>query len=405
MRATVVAFGPVEEKVRRQLERCAEQAIVGVLCADAHYGYSQPVGAAVAYRDYISPSGVGYDIACGNKAVKTSLQCDGWEPSHVAKIMDEIVSTISFGVGRNNNERVESPVVSEIAGHHMPEIRKMGWMAEGQLGTVGAGNHYVDLFRDEDGWLWIGVHFGSRGFGHHSARGFLNLAVGRKWDERVGDAMDAPATLLKIGTPLADDYLSVMEIAGRYACAGRDWVCDRVSQILGTEITDAVHNHHNFAWKETHNGEDMWVVRKGCTPAFPGQRSFIGATMGEPAYIIEGIDSDEARAALFSTVHGAGRAMSRNEAAGKKKWVRDPKTGKKHPMRIGGGKINWEDTLAFLREQRIVLRGGAADEAPGAYKRLEEVLAYHAGTVRIVHQLIPIGVAMAGDEIEDPYKD
>jgi tRNA-splicing ligase RtcB (3'-phosphate/5'-hydroxy nucleic acid ligase) len=403
--ATVVSFGPVEEKVRDQLDRCAKQAVVAVLCADNHYGYSQPVGAAVAYRDYISPSGVGYDIACGNKAVKTNLMCGDWEPPHVAKIMDEIVATISFGVGRNNNEHVEHPVTSEIAGHHMPEIRRMGWMADGQLGTVGAGNHYIDLFRDEEGWLWVGVHFGSRGFGHHAAVGFLNLAAGRPWDGRGSEKMDAPPTLLKIGTALADDYLSVMEIAGRYAYAGRDWVCNRVLQILGASETDSVHNHHNFAWRERHSDDDMWVIRKGCTPAFPGQRSFIGATMGEPAYIIEGIDSEEARTALFSTVHGAGRVMSRNEAAGKKKWIRDPRTGKKRPTRMGGGKINWEETRASLRERGIVLRGGAADEAPGAYKRLEEVLAYHEGTIRIVHKLTPIGVAMAGDEIEDPYKD
>jgi tRNA-splicing ligase RtcB len=386
--------------------RCVtDEAVAAVLCADNHYGYSMPIGGAVAYRDMISPSGVGFDIACGNKAVRTNLVSDDIEPEYVSWLMSEIVDKVSFGVGRNNKEEVDHEVLSEIAGHHMPEIKKMGWMAASQLGTVGAGNHYVDLFVDESGYVWVGVHFGSRGFGHKSATGFLNLAAGRKWNERHGDKMDAPPTLLSLTTALGQDYLQVMEIAGRYAYAGRDWVCAKVLDIMKAQEAESVHNNHNFTWSETHFGEKVWVVRKGCTPAFPGQRSFVGATMGEPALIIEGVDSEKSRQALYSTVHGAGRAMSRNEAAGKKKWVRDPKTGRKRVPRVGGGKIDWTKTVEDLRAQGVELRGGAADEAPGAYKRLSEVITYHLDTVKVLHTLTPIGVAMAGDEVEDPYKD
>src|ERR671920_1140632 len=101
------------------------------------------------------------------------------------------------------------------------------------------------------------------------------------------------------------------------AHAGREIVVAQVLSILGTEQVEAVHNHHNFAWRERHDGDDLYVIRKGATPAFPGQRGFVGASMGEPAVILEGVESNDSRAALYSTVHGAGRAMSRTKAAGK----------------------------------------------------------------------------------------
>ena len=111
-----------------------------------------------------------------------------------------------------------------------------------------------------------------------------------------------------------------MTLAGRYAYAGpRRRLRGGAAGILGAEALEEVHNHHNYAWREEHGGEDAWVVRKGATPAFPGQRGFVGATMGEPAVILEGVESDAAREALYSTVHGAGRAMSRTQAAGRRR--------------------------------------------------------------------------------------
>jgi hypothetical protein len=108
-----------------------------------------------------------------------------------------------------------------------------------------------------------------------------------------------------------------MTLAGEYAYAGRDVVVDKVLEILGTQAIESIHNHHNYAWKETHRGEDVWVIRKGCTPAWPGQQGFVGATMGEPSVILEGIESPAMVDLLYSTVHGAGRVMSRSQAAGK----------------------------------------------------------------------------------------
>jgi tRNA-splicing ligase RtcB len=115
------------------------------------------------------------------------------------------------------------------------------------------------------------------------------------------------------------DYIRAMRLAGHYAYAGRDWVCETVVGILGGKIMEEVHNYNNFAWEETHYGGTYWVVRKGATPAFPGQRSFIGSSMGDVSIIVEGVDSDLSRAAFYSTIHGAGRIMSRTKAAGKRR--------------------------------------------------------------------------------------
>src|SRR5262249_62355526 len=125
---------------------------------------------------------------------------------------------------------------------------------------------------------------------------------------------NAPAALIDEDSEWGRRYIAAMELAGRYAYAGREWVVERVRRIVGGAVTDTVHNHHNYAWRETHKGRDVWVVRKGATPAFPGQRGFVGGSMGDDAMIIESVESPQARASLYSTVPGAGRLFGRQEA-------------------------------------------------------------------------------------------
>ncbi len=409
---TITTFGELDQRSLDQLTRCAEagDADYAVLCADHHPGYSQPIGGVVAYRDFISPSGVGYDIACGNKAVKTNLTVD--DGVEIAKVMDAIVQTVSFGVGRNNATRVDDTVIDEIREATFAPQRQLTDLAAGQLGTVGSGNHYVDLFADEGGTIWIGIHFGSRGFGHKTASGFLALANGLKFEEQAKEGeMDSPPILFSIDSEIGQAYIEAMTLAGKYAYAGRDAVANTVLQILGAEAVEEVHNHHNFAWKETHVGTDYWVIRKGATPAFPGQRGFVGGSMGDISVILEGIDTDEAKSALHSTVHGAGRVMSRTQAAGRWKKIDEERTdpqGKQYRFKRrvrSGGLIDWDAARRELTTRGIELRGAGADEAPGVYKRLPDVLGHHAGSVRVLHTLTPLGVAMAGDDVFDPYKD
>jgi len=396
-------FGALQEDAYKQILMCAEKGEYGVLCADHHIGYSMPIGGVVAYKNYISPSGVGFDIACGNKAVMTDAEAVDIK---IKNIMDEIFKKIGFGLGRPNPEPVEHPVLENIAKSELPYIRKMLPLAQQQLGTVGSGNHYVDLFKDEEGKLWIGVHFGSRGFGHKIAMGFLALARNMKFDDKPKDAnnMFSPPTLLKVDSEIGQDYIYSMRLAGEYAYAGRDEVIKKVLRILGVKSVYEVHNHHNFAWKEKHFGEILWVIRKVCTPAFPDQSSFIGSTMADESVIVQGVESKESREALYSTVHGAGRIMSRMKAAGKMKWKRGKK-GEHYPVRITGGLINFKDVRKMMAAKKIELRGGGADESPDCYKNLDDVLKYHKNTLNIIHRLKPIGVAMAGEDVYDPYKD
>ena len=167
----------IDQAAIDQLQNCLLEDSIGVLTADAHKGYSMPVGGAIAYKDHISPSGVGYDIGCGNMAVRTNLKY--YDLYHdIQRVMDEIYSRISFGMGRPNNEPVDHPILEEINNHYFPEIKNLSSLASNQLGTVGGGNHFVDLFYDEEEYVWIGVHFGSRGFGHKIASGFLSLSKG-----------------------------------------------------------------------------------------------------------------------------------------------------------------------------------------------------------------------------------
>ena len=391
MGAKTKIFGEHDEATIKQIETCvAAGGEHGVLCADGHKGYAQPIGGVVAYKDKISLSGVGFDIACGNLAIRTDVTRPQLQSS-IEKIMDDVVRDISFGIGQKSKTRVEHEVFDDPAWELQP-MRELKPVAADQLGTVGGGNHYVDLFADEEDRIWVGVHFGSRGLGHKTATHFLKAAGGK-------DGMDVPPTVVDEKSEIGHDYLAAMNLAGRYAYAGREAAARHVVRgIFGAQIVEEVHNHHNFAWREKHSGEEYWVVRKGATPAFPGQKGFVGGSMGDDAVIIEGIDSPISREALFSTIHGAGRIMSRTAAKG-----RFVKVGKKRIRQEG--LVRHDEMMKWIADKGVVLRGGDLDEAPQAYRRLADVLAAHAGTIRILHTLRPLGVAMAGRDIVDPYKD
>jgi tRNA-splicing ligase RtcB (3'-phosphate/5'-hydroxy nucleic acid ligase) len=387
-------FGRHDERTLAQMQRCMQVGSVagGVLCADGHLGYAHPIGGVIAYEDHVSISGVGFDIGCGNLAARLDVRKSEIE-DRAGAIARDIAGNIGFGLGRANAERVEHPLFDDEERWNAAAVQDLKPMARSQLGTVGSGNHYVDLFEDEEGFVWIGVHFGSRGLGHRSATKYLKQAGGR-------DGMDVEPALVRADSELGQRYLAAMELAGAYAYAGREWVVEKVRSILGANITDAVHNHHNYAWREEHFGRELWVVRKGATPAFPRQRGFVGGSMGDDAVILEGIDGDPSREALYSTIHGAGRVMSRTEARGR--FQRDPATGKKLRM---PGRVRHDEMLAWLREKGVLLVGGGLDEAPQAYRRLPDVLAEHQATVRVLHTLKPFAVIMAGANEFDPYKD
>jgi len=386
-----MVFGTHETDTLKQFDNCLNSGNVeaGVLCADGHYGYSQPIGGVVVYDGQISPSGVGFDIACGNKAVKTSLMYTDIQ-ANIASIMDELAGKVQFGVGKSSGENKDHPVFEdtdwdvykEIGKHEHDQLKSL---ARKQLGTTGSGNHYVDLLVDtKTDEVWIANHFGSRGLGHRTATGFLNLADGRRFSDKPKQApMQSKPVLLDMDSELGIMYYQAMQIAGKYAYAGRDVVINQVLDVLGAKAVEEIHNHHNYAWKEVHSGKEYIVVRKGATPAAPGQKGFVGGSMGDISVILQGVDSEKSRNAFYSTVHGAGRIMSRTQAAGKRR------KGKRT-----GGAIQPNQMHKAVRNFGVELRGGGTDESPFVYRQLQEVLDAHAGTVEVLHELRPIGVVM-----------
>ena len=398
-------FGTHDDATLAQLRDVASRAEGAALMADGHVGYVMPIGGVAAYDEKVSVVGVGFDIACGNCAIRTDLTAaQVGNAVRWRQIADEIEATLSFGVGRKNqadDAPTDHPLFESDAWHAVPaqERGRLKTKARQQLGTVGSGNHYVDVFADEEGAVWVGVHFGSRGLGHTVASAFLALGQNRAWGER------APETevLLPLGAPIGHDYWQLMTLAGEYAYAGREWVARKVVSLLGGRELELVHNHHNFAWREEHQGRELVVVRKGATPAFPGQRGFVGGSMGDDAVIVRGAVTEDSavadlqRGALYSTVHGAGRVMSRTQAAGK----RNRRTGEvKSP-----GRVTPDMMRDWMGQRGVILRGGGLDESPHVYRRLPEVLAAQEGTIAVERVLRPIVVVMAGANEFDPYKD
>jgi tRNA-splicing ligase RtcB len=365
----------------------AHPAVRGaVLMPDGHLGYAIPIGGVVAYEDAISPSGVGFDIGCGVLAVNTGVAWSEFA-ADAARIATQIQRDVAFGIGRNNPEPIDAPVLHDPRWDDLPgALRGRKHMAADQLGTVGSGNHYVDVLEAENGDAWVATHFGSRGFGHKTASFFLKECGAKD------GMMVAPAVIERTRAPdLFDGYVNAMELAGEYAYEGRRLVVDQVLRILGSgEPTQIVHNHHNYAWRE--NG--VWVVRKGATPAHPGQSGFVGGSMNDGAVVVTGTDG--AKQTLWSTVHGAGRVMSRTAAAGRFRKI--------------DGKRVWEP--GAITQERfnkstvgVTLRGGGLDEAPDVYRPLASVLGYLGDTVEVAHTMHPRIVVMASPRERDPYKD
>lgn len=386
----IAVFGDHEDKTLVQISAVAadERCVAAALMADGHLGYGMPIGGVAAYDNAISPEGVGFDIACGNMAVRTALSYEDVQ-DELPQIMDQIFKEIPFGVGQANgqwadHEVFEHPNWNSLTKVERAELRNT---ARQQLGSVGSGNHYVDILLDEHSRVWVGVHFGSRGLGHKLATKFIKAIKGK-----AGGDMMEPPSVISLDTELGTDYWAAMELAGAYAYAGRDCVVEHVVKgILSTHTDYEVHNHHNYAWKEQQIVDDeaveVVVVRKGATPAFPEQEGFVGGSMGDDAVILQGgVAGDERTqiAALFSTVHGAGRTMSRGQAK---------KTIKREEMR------DW------IQRRGVELRGAGLDESPQAYRRLEVVLNEQGDTVWTQHVLRPIGVAMAGPKDWDPFGD
>lgn len=391
VRTSAKVFGQHELGTLRQLRRVAGRAVKVALMADGHEGRRVPNGCVAAYKDEVSVGGVGFDIGCGNTAVLTDLTLGS--RLDLPALADEIMATFTFDTHApsrapgwlREHELFRAAAWEGVPEEHREALRET---SRERIGVVGGGNHYVDVFADELGRLWVAVHFGSGSLGHAVAGGFLSLADGRGWHEEPPED-DA---VLRLDSQLGRDYWQLMQLAGEYAAAGRRWVARSTVELMGGRELELVDVHHNFAWREEHFGEDLVVVRKSATPCLPGEASFVGGSMGDDAVILQGARhlSEDQRAALFSTVHGAGRAARSLGVPAR------PGRPVSTAALAGAPPVTREMMLDWIKRRNIVLRGGTVHEAPQAYRRLGEVLEAQADTVEVLHTLKPLIVVMAG---------
>lgn len=392
-------WGQPDPKAVAQMERCVQVdgVVGGALMADQHEGYSAPIGSVLVLEEgLVSPAWVGYDIACGILAVQTNI-----DYTDIADELQTIGDTLyqkvlAFGIGRKNSTRVEHTLFDADAWEEIPVLRDVKEKAREQLGTIGGGNHFVDILTDSDGKIWVMAHFGSRGFGHTVATHYIKESYEIPELSIGNDKMYEP---LWVNELLGAEYMEASRLAGQYAYAGRAWVVNSVLKLLGAETTMVVHNHHNFGWTEKHDGFNRMVIRKGATPLYPELPSIVGGSMGDISAVIYAKEnSDDYHWSYRSAMHGSGRVMSRTEAAGKVNY----KSKARERM---GGKITPEQMRAEMERVGVMVWGGGTDESPFVYRKLQTVLDAHKDSVGVQFKLKPVCVFMAPANENDPYKD
>lgn len=341
---------------------------------DVHLGRGATVGSVIATTDAIIPAAVGVDLGCGMNAVQLSLNANDL-PDSLRDIRIDIESCIPLGA-RGVHKTAQLSGDSEIAQglkrilEKHPDIIHKGKTPKfaHQLGTLGAGNHFIELCLDENNQVWVMLHSGSRGVGNQIGMYFIRLA--RKEMERHEIQLpDQDVSYLKEGSQYFDDYVEGVDWAQNYAFYNREHMMNAVLQVLAqhlkpfTMTKEAINCHHNFVEKELHDGHDVWVTRKGAIRARSGELGIIPGSMGAKSYIIKGKGNSES---FCSCAHGAGRKMSRT-AARKAFNVRDLE----------------DQTMGVeCRKDKGVL-----DEIPGAYKNIDKVMELQSDLVEVVHTL------------------
>jgi len=335
---------------------------------DSHSGYGMPIGGVMATQHgIIVPNAVGVDIGCGMIAVKTTLQEIGTDT--IKTIMGKIREVIPVGFNHQTSEQSwngfsEAPTISIIQ-RELTSSKK-------QLGTLGGGNHFIEIQNGDDGHIWLMIHSGSRNFGLKTATEYHKKAMG--WCERwYSNIPDKELSFLPIETDDGKQYYEAMNYCLKFAQANRalmmERVCEIVNEITSADKIDEINIHHNYAAFEHHYGKDVLIHRKGATKATSGLRGIIPGSMGTSSYIVEGLGNEES---FQSCSHGAGRRMGRGEATRTLNLEDEQK-------KMGG-------IIHGLRTSKEL------DEAPGAYKDIDVVMENQKDLVKIVTKLTPLGV-------------
>jgi len=359
-------------------------SVAGALMPDAHVGYGLPIGGVLACRNAVIPYAVGVDIACRMKMTVLDLPVAELN-DHPDRLIKAIERETRFGVGAQFHDRREHRVMDAdwTVSRVTAELKDKAWS---QLGTSGSGNHFVefgvlslsraDLGLAAGSYLALLSHSGSRGTG---------AAVCAHYSKRARDLHpDMPRELLHLAwleLTSADglEYWAAMELMGQYAAANHHLIHKHIARRLKAAVLLDIENHHNFAWREMIDGEELVVHRKGATPAGEGVIGIVPGSMAAPGYVVRGSGNKQS---LNSAAHGAGRAMSRTAAE---------------------KNLNWYDVKSLLHERGVRLISAGLDEAPMAYKDIDKVMSAQADLVTVVARFEPKLVKMApsGERPED----
>jgi tRNA-splicing ligase RtcB len=379
-------YGPegIEAGARAQMDIAMKLPVTagGALMPDAHQGYGLPIGGVLATRNAIIPYGVGVDIGCRMALTIYDIPIEHFQKNQ-SQYKRELIAHTRFGAGQGfkGREQTDHAVLDSSQFRINKLVAGLYDKAASQLGTSGGGNHFVEwglmTFPERDEALNIEAgtyvalltHSGSRGLGATVAGHYTQLA--KELCKLPKDA--ANLAYLDLGSEAGQEYWLAMNLAGDYASACHEIIHNKLSKAIGGQVLARVENHHNFAWKEMLNGEEVLVHRKGATPAGKGVLGIIPGSMTAPGFLVRG---KGAEASINSASHGAGRQMSRSAAI---------------------KRISKQEMRDVLRDHGVTLIGAGLDEAPMAYKDIHQVMNAQQELVDVVAKFTPKMVRMADD--------
>ena len=370
----------VDDRSKEQLANIAGLPFVHHHVAampDVHLGIGATIGSVIATHKAIIPAAVGVDIGCGMVAARLSITANDLDEKALKKVFDQITRDVPVGRGQHADDRVLvkaarpfEPGLKALTDRHPQLLKAFGKFSKwtNQMGTLGGGNHFIEVCLDESDQVWVMLHSGSRGIGNAIADYFIQLA--RKDMERwMIQLPDRDLAYFPEGTEHFNDYVKAVHWAQEYAMANRQAMLELVLDALAehlppfTVTTEAVNCHHNYVAKEHHYGSDVWVTRKGAIRARDGDLGIVPGSMGARSYIVRGKGNPDS---FCSSAHGAGRRMSRTAA-------------EKHFHR---GRPAGTDRWRYLPQDKGVL-----DEIPRAYKDIDVVMASQRDLTEILHTL------------------
>ena len=359
-------------------------AVKGALMPDAHVGYGLPIGGVLATENAVIPYAVGVDIACRMRITLFEMPEKAFK-KHDNLMKDALMEETRFGAGSEfeANNRLHHAVLDHSDWGATPLLKGLKDIAVRQLGSSGGGNHFVEwgTFQLDEGDAALGIHepglylallshSGSRAVGHHIAEHYTSLAR-----DLLPNLPGETKHLAWFDMDSAEgqEYWQAMELAGLFASANHAVIHERIARYTGFNVLASVENHHNFAWKETVDGKEVIVHRKGATPAGQGVLGIIPGSMGDPGYVVRGKGNADA---LNSASHGAGRKLSRRKAK---------------------DTITKGQQVSYLKQRDVELLGGGLDESPHAYKKIQDVIDAQADLIEVVGEFKPRIVRMAND--------